>query len=208
MIKNRIKELRRGVPASTLLPHPKNWRTHDKAQRSAFRGLLKEVGLANAVVAYETKRGLQLIDGHLRVEELGKQPVDVLVLDVSEAEARKLLATMDPLGAMATTNAEALRKLTKGMGDSVVSDLLKDLLSKDTGAAGRFDPLAEWEGMPEFTHEDKTAYQTVKVHFKDAASVKKFAKLVRQKLTEHTRFIWFPEVKDEREVDKRYADES
>jgi hypothetical protein len=39
-IKDRIRELRR-VPARDLLPNPKNWRRHPKAQADALRGLLK-----------------------------------------------------------------------------------------------------------------------------------------------------------------------
>ena len=44
-IRDRIKELRR-VPASELLPNPKNWRTHPVAQQDALRGVLAEVGYA------------------------------------------------------------------------------------------------------------------------------------------------------------------
>ena len=42
LIRDRITELRR-VPAKDLLPHPKNWRTHPKAQQEALRGILAEV---------------------------------------------------------------------------------------------------------------------------------------------------------------------
>ena len=43
---------------------------------------------------------LQLIDGHLRAETTPDQPVPVLVLDVDEEEASKILATHDPLIAL------------------------------------------------------------------------------------------------------------
>lgn len=42
-IRDRIRELRR-VRAGDLLPNPKNWRTHPKAQREALQGLLAEPG--------------------------------------------------------------------------------------------------------------------------------------------------------------------
>ena len=45
-IRDRIKELRR-VPASELLPNPKNWRTHPVAQQDALRGVLAEIGRAH-----------------------------------------------------------------------------------------------------------------------------------------------------------------
>ena len=103
-IRDRIKELRR-VPAAELRPNPRNWRTHPARQRDALRGLLAEVGYAGALLARELDDGtLELIDGHLRAETTPEAVVPVLVLDVSEAEALKLLATYDPLSAMAETD--------------------------------------------------------------------------------------------------------
>jgi hypothetical protein len=40
---------------------------------------------------------LQLIDGHLRSDITPDMDVPVLILDITEAEADKLLATLDPL---------------------------------------------------------------------------------------------------------------
>ena len=70
-LRDRIKELRR-VKASEILPNPANWRTHPKAQQDAMRGILAEVGIADALLVRETPAGLQLIDGHRdRAQELG-----------------------------------------------------------------------------------------------------------------------------------------
>ena len=80
-IRDRIKELRR-VPAKDLIPHPRNWRVHPQAQQDALRGILAEVGYADALLVRETEQGLQLIDGHLRAETTPDQEVPVLVLDV------------------------------------------------------------------------------------------------------------------------------
>ncbi len=109
-IRDRIKELRR-VPARSLVPNPKNWRTHPKAQADALRGILAEVGYADALIARETPAGLVLIDGHLRAETTPDQEVPVLVLDVTEEEADKILLTLDPLAGMAAANDEALKAL-------------------------------------------------------------------------------------------------
>jgi DNA modification methylase len=113
-IKDRIKEFRR-VSANELIPNPKNWRTHGKAQTEALKGLLAEVGFAGAVLARETPEGLVLIDGHLRSEAVGNGMIPVLVLDVTEAEADKILATYDPIGAMADSDAEKLDSLLKNV---------------------------------------------------------------------------------------------
>jgi len=105
-IRDRVRDFRR-VQARDLLPHPRNWRTHPRGQQNALRALLAEVGYAGALVARELKDGsLQLIDGHLRAETTPDQLVPVLVLDVTEAEANKLLAFYDPLSALAGRDEE------------------------------------------------------------------------------------------------------
>ena len=113
-IKNRIKELRL-VKASELLPNPKNWRTHPTAQADAMRGVLAEIGYADALIAYETPNGLMLIDGHLRAETTPDMEVPVLITDLSSEEADMLLATLDPLAAMARSNQESLLSLVASL---------------------------------------------------------------------------------------------
>jgi DNA modification methylase len=111
--RNRVRELRR-VKAADLVPNPRNWRTHPKGQQDALRGILAEVGYADALLARELPDGsLMLVDGHLRAETTPDQEVPVLVLDISEAEADKLLLSLDPLAALAETNAVALDALLR-----------------------------------------------------------------------------------------------
>ncbi len=128
-IRDRVKELRR-VRANTLLPSARNWRTHPKAQREALQGLLAEVGYADALIARELPTGeLQLIDGHLRAETTPDSKVPVLVLDVTEEEADKLLLSLDPLAAMAGADPAKLDALLKSVSTSseAVSKMLGDL---------------------------------------------------------------------------------
>src|SRR6266566_4151501 len=94
MIRDRVVGLRR-VRASELIPNPKNYRRHPPAQVDALRGLLDEIGIADALIARETPKGLMLIDGHLRRDETLSMTVPVLVLDVTEGEADKMLLTLD-----------------------------------------------------------------------------------------------------------------
>ena len=129
-IRDRIKEFRR-VPACELAPHPTNWRTHSKEQANALRGLLAEVGFAGAVLARELLDGtLQLIDGHLRTETVGADAmVPCLILDVNESEAAKILATYDPIGAMAGTDAATFEQLLQDVKfeSQAVNDMLAEL---------------------------------------------------------------------------------
>jgi len=145
-IRDRVKELRR-VRANTLLPSARNWRTHPKAQREALQGLLAEVGYADALIARELPTGeLQLIDGHLRAETTPDSNVPVLVLDVTEEEADKLLLSLDPLAAMAGADPVKLDALLKSVGTNseAVSKMLGDLAAAsglEGAATGVFEDV-------------------------------------------------------------------
>lgn len=129
-IRDRIKELRR-VPARQLRPNPRNWRVHPSRQQQAIRGILAEIGYADALLARELPDGtLELIDGHLRAETTPDAIVPVLVLDVSEAEANKLLAVLDPLAGLAEQDDEVLAQLAREI--EFESPVLRQLLAEVT----------------------------------------------------------------------------
>ena len=135
-IRDRIKELRR-VKASELLPNPKNWRTHPVAQQDALKGILAEVGFAGAVLVRELDDGsLMLIDGHMRAETTHDQEIPVLVLDVDEAESDKLLATFDPIAAMAESDPHALDALLRNVDTG--SEALQKMLAELADGAGLY----------------------------------------------------------------------
>jgi hypothetical protein len=82
-------------------------------QRDALRGILEQIGIAGALTAYPSERNggqLTLIDGHLR-----KQDYDLdwpsLILDVTDEEADFLLASHDPLAALAESDKPKLDAL-------------------------------------------------------------------------------------------------
>ncbi|MBY0274712.1 hypothetical protein K2Z84_05190 [Candidatus Binatia bacterium] len=136
MTRNRIKYLRR-VRASELLRDPANYRRHTTAQKSALAAVFEEFGFAGAAIARETPEGLLLIDGHLRADEAGDAEIPVLVLDVTEAEAKTLLAVLDPLADMAELDHDALSRLVEGMAfdSDAITKLLADLLGSTPGGA-------------------------------------------------------------------------
>ena len=124
-IRNRVRELRL-VSAAELKANPKNWRKHPTQQREALRAILAEIGYADALLARETEEGLVLIDGHLRADLTPDETVPVLILDLDDREADKLLLTLDPLGAMADADAEKLADLLRGV--EVDQESLKRML--------------------------------------------------------------------------------
>src|SRR5437762_3330290 len=133
--------IRRRVLADEPLPDPSNWRRHPPAQATALRSMLEQVGFADALLARETPEGLRLIDGHLRAGLTPEETVPVLVLDLDEAEAGAVLATLDPLAAMAAVDQEALRVLLAevSLPEGEVTDMLARL-TPATPTLGLTDP--------------------------------------------------------------------
>ncbi len=99
--------------ASDLKSHPSNWRRHPPAQQRALQDVLAEVGWAGALLFNE--RTGRLIDGHLRAQVAKGQKVPVLVGEWTEEQERKILATLDPLAAMAQPDQDALLKLLESV---------------------------------------------------------------------------------------------
>lgn len=95
-----------------LLANPRNWRTHPMRQRMFMRGALKEIGWVQQVIV--NQRTGRVVDGHLRIEEAisaHAPTVPVLYVDLSEEEEGIVLATLDPLGALAGQSDERLQEL-------------------------------------------------------------------------------------------------
>jgi ParB-like chromosome segregation protein Spo0J len=154
-IRNRVKALRT-VKASELAPNPKNWRTHPKAQQDALRGILAEVGYADALLARELPDGsLMLVDGHLRAETTPDQEVPVLILDINEAEADKLLLSLDPLAALAETNAQALDALLREVDTG--SEGLQQMYADMAEAAKLYD--VDEAAPPELADGDRAPFR-------------------------------------------------
>ena len=125
------------MKASELSPNVKNWRRHPKWQYDGMKAVLESVGYAGALIAYENNGQLILIDGHLRQEMTPNEEVPVLILDVNEQEADILLATYDPLTAMASEEGVILRQLLDSInteGDEI-NTLLQDINEKYSASA-------------------------------------------------------------------------
>jgi len=185
--RNRVKELRYCSPAD-LADHPLQWRVHPDQQRAALRGLLEDIGIAGALLAYESPATGQLvsIDGHLR-KSLGPGPWPTLILDVTDEEAALLLATHDPLATLAQSDTAQLGALLQQVQseDAAVQAFLAELAEEQHGelptSGGPLpQPSEYWQGMPEFHQEDQLGYQTIHVH-------------LGQAITSKTRYLWYPQ---------------
>jgi DNA modification methylase len=119
-----------------LTVHPANWRTHPPAQRAALRGSLDAVGWVQQILFNSTSG--HVVDGHARLEEAierGEPSVPVLYVDLSPGEELLVLATLDPIGAMADRDHDRLDALLAevSVDDAGLRQLLADLAGPRPG---------------------------------------------------------------------------
>src|SRR6202158_4127855 len=137
-IRDRIVELR-WVRASELVPHGRNWRVHTPQQTAALKGLLAEIGYADALIGRILPGGkIGLIDGHLRKSATPKMEVPVLIVDLNDDEADKLLLTLDPLASMAEADQQKVMALLETVRTD--SQAVASLLERIAGEAA-------WQAM-------------------------------------------------------------
>jgi hypothetical protein len=102
------------IEAGSLADNPLNWRRHPESQVKSLQDVIKdpEIGWAGACL-YNERTG-RLIDGHARKSAVAPTtPVPVLVGNWSEDAERKILATLDPLAAMAVGDEQAYAQLAE-----------------------------------------------------------------------------------------------
>ncbi len=127
--RSRIVEHGEASP-DELTANPRNWRVHPKAQQDALAAVLDQVGWVQDVIV--NKRTGLLVDGHARLDlarKRGETSVPVVYVDLDEDEERLIIASLDPLSAMATTDAAALRVLLADIAvyDEALVDMFADL---------------------------------------------------------------------------------
>lgn len=131
------------VSPTELTANPRNWRKHPKAQQDALADVLDRVGWVQDVIVNQ-RTGL-LVDGHARLElalRRGEASVPVVYVDLAPDEETLVLATLDPLSAMAEADQEALDSLlAEVVADGALARMLDELIdAPKEPKAGNTDP--------------------------------------------------------------------
>jgi len=119
-----------------IMFNPRNWRIHPLSQQDALKGVLEEVGWVQQVIV--NQRTGNLVDGHLRCQlaaREGNKTIPVLYVDIDEAEEALVLATLDPIAAMAATDKQKLAEILSSVEseNEQVNRLIDDIKSKEVG---------------------------------------------------------------------------
>ena len=162
-----------------IMFNPRNWRIHPLSQQDALKGVLEEVGWVQQVIV--NKRTGHLVDGHLRCQlaaREGATTIPVVYVDVSEEEEALVLATLDPIGAMAATDKQKLDELFAGIEteNEQVTALIQEIAEKN----GIEEIGAEkWEdAFGSLPDEDRAPFQQMTFTLHDSQ-----AEVIRDALT-------------------------
>jgi hypothetical protein len=154
------------VPLDQLRPNPMNWRTHPEYQAQSLDALLENVGTVQTVVWNEETGNV--IDGHLRrelAERRGEKGLKVTVVRLSPEEEKIVLATFDPIGAMAGADESVLRDLVGQLGDG--EQWLSELLAATTDAIGvDLEGVTPPDDFTEFGDDIATEHQCPKCGYR------------------------------------------
>lgn len=112
-----------------LLANPANWRIHPHYQQDMLADALDTVGWVHPIIV--NTRTDHVIDGHLRIHlALARgERVPVTYVDLSLEEERFVLATLDPISALAITDKDQLGTLLDDIVDRSDDDGLHRVLN-------------------------------------------------------------------------------
>tara|TARA_Y100001938_G_scaffold149909_1_gene238636 strand:- start:13247 stop:13852 length:606 start_codon:yes stop_codon:yes gene_type:complete len=183
------------VNIDSVIPYANNPRNNSDAVDKVAASI-QAFGWQQPIVVDEN---MVVIVGHTRLlaaKKLGFDEVPVQVADKLTAEQAKAYRLADNRVSEEATWDRALLGIELRELDDLNFDLdvtgftnvqLSNLLLDPD-----LMPDDEWEGMPAFNQENKEAFRTIIVHFKNEEDVNEFRKLMSANITEKTRAFWFP----------------
>ena len=146
----------------------------------------------------------QTADNFIRVYEQSKLlNFSNLEIDVSALYLITSPSTPEPVRREVIERAKAGEPMTNKKAVEILSTFHKKHESPPPALAAQIaaaigEPIGEWwekhwgEDMPEYVRKDLSPFKSLIVHFARAADMEAFAQLINQKITAHTRFIYYP----------------
>ena len=127
-----------------LEPHPLNPRLHPEEQRKALKASIAEFGFVGEMLVRphpDKKRFYQVIDGHARLHEFGpNEGVPCCVVQMTDDEVRKFIATYDRVTDLAEWSGDRLDELLDGI--TFDNDELNELVA---GTLAEIEEIAKVE---------------------------------------------------------------
>jgi hypothetical protein len=188
------------VPVADLHEDPANARRHPERNVTAIRASLARFGQQTPIVV-DASNVVRKGNGTLvAARALGWETIRVVRTPLAGVDAAAYAIGDNRTSELAEWDDDALAATLEAIrsepdfpldATGFTTDEVDALLER-LGGEPVDDPEAEWQGMPEFEHEDLTPARTIHVHFKGPDDVRAFAELVGQPIGEKTRYLWYP----------------
>lgn len=212
------------VPIDSVYLFEENPREIDKEQFEKLKNSIKEFGFVEPIVVNlrndksftDSERKPTIVGGNMRyraAKELGFKEIDIVEIDIDKNREKILNIALNRISGK--WDIEKLEKM--------IFELSNEDLNLDLDLTG----LEDWElklynpgeqsdedfeelmkGMPEYEHKDLSSFRRLIVHFRNEEDINEFSKLVNQKITEKTKYIWYPELKREDLKSEKYIDKN
>jgi|TARA_R100000963_G_C4639255_1_gene102971 hypothetical protein len=198
------------VAIETIVPYENNPRKKRDIEKVA--NSIKEFGWQQPIVVDKDN---VIIVGHSRLSAaklLQCKTVPVLVADITPEKAKAYRIADNKTNEYSDWDFSALNKEFTDLLDSNY-DLdslgfeeheLESLIIFDDSNTKWLDQKEEWQGMPEYDHDDQTPYRSIIMHFMKKEDLETFLKLIKQDVTDRTRWLYFPRQENQVLKDKAY----
>jgi hypothetical protein len=204
----QLKQIK--ISLNKLESHPDNPRDHNERNIQAIVDSFQEFGELGAVVVWGKKNYVIAGNGRLEAaKQIGLKSLTAVRADhLTEAQAKAFMIADNKTTDTSYFNPGKVTQILQDIVEDKYDPLHTGLLEAEftpllfSGAAP--DPHKEWEDMPEYDNQDLNGYQRIVVHFPTKKDVKKFARLMKQKITDNTKSMWFPEQEEDKVTGERY----
>jgi hypothetical protein len=213
------------IPIAELHEDPANARRHSDRNIAAIKSSLARFGQVTPIVI-DASNVVRKGNGTLRAaRELGWETLEAKRTALAGVEAAAYAVADNRASELASWDDEVLASTLEairsepdfpigatGFEDAEIDGLLEKITREHAGGLGGGsggevvdDPAGEWEGMPEYQHEDQTSQFKVYVHIRNEEDLKDFESLIGQKVPRDRWAVWHPRAEIGRYADKRYT---
>lgn len=198
------------IELDKLKPFKNNPRKHTDEQIEQIAKSIEEFGFLNPILVDEKNTILAGHGRYMASKTINLESVPVVKAENLSKEQKQALVIADNKIASNSTWDENLlwnqiRELNeKGFDLNILAFEEMEILPMLNIGQVVDDPSTEWVDMPDYNQENLMPKKTLLVHFENEEDRQEFSKLVKQNLTEKTKFIWYPPQPEFTTKDRQY----
>lgn len=177
------------LPIKKLKNYKFNNKIHTEADIDEIVKSIQKCEYLSPIVIDEK---FEIINWHWRKEALKKlwyEEIEVLqITGLTELQKKQARLLDNKTVMLSKFNLENIKLELAEINDLELNNLFSDMIFEKVD----FDEIYQW--MPEYKQEDLAAKYKISVNFKTLEDLMEFWDMIAQKVTEQTKWIWFPYV--------------